>query len=161
MKSRFPLINVIVSLKQGKSRSVLPLYFLIVFTCLFIIAKSFYQPARNVGLNQFHFKNSFWTWSAIQVVPAMYNYANEFILSSESLHGKNLNNVKDLDDIHFYFWTNHYPLRILTFTTGRHWFLKNTHVNHVALRSRYQDQTLVSHFVLKHKDKEMWIYPDE
>lgn len=106
------------------------------------------RRGRELLLRAHHLRvEPFVAWSALQVLPSMYNYANRVWVSSVPLDDLTL--VSDgsrSEGVHTE-WVNHYPPRVITFGIGRAILMNENQSLHYYLQSRFCDTQVDSHFI--------------
>lgn len=74
-----------------------------------------------------------------QIVPSMYNFANEIWISKDPLN-------EALPERTLHLWVNHYPLRTIYFTNNRRKLSSDCALYHVKTRSQYREQSMESFY---------------
>lgn len=104
---------------------------------------NFVPAMQKQAMRKFHYKLSpFYEWAAWQLIPSMYSFHNEILLSPSML-------VSDfslpLDKDVLRLSVNHYPMRIVTYSLSRSQLFVRMPF-YVYLRSSFRDQSIVSSY---------------
>ena len=95
-------------------------------------------------------------WAVNQPIPAMYNFANEIWIGNRPK-----NAVEGLPAPakfkYGYIWINHYPLRVITFTSYRWMTLKDKDYKYISLRSKYKNSFVETCYYLNVKDGRIYM----
>lgn len=127
-----PLLNALKTLKGSPIRGLRIFYGVVGVFYIVIACKFFIIPLQKESLKQFHLKTqNFPQWALMQLVPSMYNYQNEYWW--EGYHG----------------WTNHFPLRVVTFSFYRPQIYTSMPGKLIKVQSTYQKQSLESSYYFK------------
>ena len=139
-----PLIQSLKRLDIKKDREAVYFYSVILLISVFISCIVFLPSAQKIAMRKFHLNvRPFGQWAALQFVPAMYNFHNDISISfyplqySEMIPSPSVRNVV----------VNHYPLRIIYFTTNRKSVVFKKPL-YVYLHSVYRGQELVTVYEL-------------
>lgn len=138
------------------SRTTVVFYSLIAVAALFLMAQVLLQPVRQLVLKQFHLKhNHFTTFALVHFIPPMYSFTNEVWYSHNLMDFQALDKGDYRPGEAIQFWFNHYPLRVVTFSSiPRPTFHNQTKPQYLYVRSRYLDQVEQNIYRLK-KDGEI------
>jgi hypothetical protein len=161
-----PLLKVLKTIGLRKNPGTYCFFLVILFVVILLLAKATCPTVRRQCMRQFHLTSpDFGRWSALQLIPAMYSFGNEFWYATRSITDEDLAKENSSEVTHA--WLNHYPLRIMTFSTSRHYINLGGALDYITIRSGYQSDELTSHYVVERvKDgfelkllKEQWASP--
>ena len=93
-----------------------------------------------MALNRFHLQTeSFFGWSVQQVIPAMYNFENQFEFQADrTVPAKVVEFAKTTRQL------NHFPIRIVTFFDSRYGLFHDGNGAQLQFTSRYRGQQLIT-----------------
>ena len=141
-----PLIQSLKFLSFNPKRSVSIFYgvlFCIVLLCMSI---NFFPSAQKIAMRKFHLTlRPFSIWALWQFVPSMYNFHNELFVTTEplplSLKGRDGQEV-------LHFSVNHYPLRMIYFTSSRRSAFMSPSL-YLYLRSVYRQEEITTSYLIQ------------
>jgi hypothetical protein len=111
------------------------------------------RRGRELLLRAHHLRvEPFVAWSALQILPSMYNYANRVWVSSIPLNDLTLASDGSLPEVIHTEWVNHYPPRVITFGNGRAILMNANQSLHYYVQSRFCDTQVDSHFIAGPRD---------
>lgn len=136
-------------------------YSFIGFVYLLIVLKAVCVPVERMFLKQYHLAaSSFPQWAITQIVPSMYNFANEFYLTQKPiLSSESLASLVASDQLITHAWFNHYPLRQISFGLYRAGLFFPPVRKFIYLRSRYRDQEFISAYTLETTSRGLVVKP--
>ena len=125
----------------------------------FVLALKLFVPSiQRKFIEQFHHvRTPFGAWALMQFVPWMYNCGNEVWISVSPLSSEVVANSVPPGVYHT--WLNHHPLRIVTFALYRNIFFDGAEKRFLMARSRYQNQEVVSLYILQRTNQGLVIQP--
>ena len=116
---------------------------LILATTVVLLGIVIAPPVRTEMMKKFHLRSrSYGLWCVLQIIPSMYNFANEVWVSATPLTWSQLEKGEEIPNT-AHVWTNHYPIQVLTYWERQLYFRGNG-LTYVYLRSRYRESTLYS-----------------
>lgn len=125
------------------SRSGALLVGLVSLAALILVGVAVMPLVRAEVMKKFHLRaRSYGMWCALQLLPSMYNFANEVWITGAPLQREQLEQGREIPNT-AHFWTNHYPIQVLTYWE-RQLYYRGNGLTYVYLRSRYRDSTLYS-----------------
>ena len=102
----------------------------------------FFGSVQRTALNRFHLQTKpFLVWSVQQTVPSIYNFKNEFDFETDAE-----NPSAKLQAFAAAKTVNHFPMRVVTFADCRFVFFHEGEGGNLTVRSRFQDQELVTYW---------------
>jgi hypothetical protein len=135
-----PLIESLRRLEARKDSGALGLYLVMFFIFVFLSCLPFSATVQKMAMSKFHLTlRPFGRWAAVQFVPSMYNFQNEFYWSFDPGLSQGLRGVN-------HYTVNHYPLRLLFFTTDRRPMLSSRPL-YLYLRSTYRGRERVTSYL--------------
>ncbi len=136
------LIKTIVNQRDCSSGTLIALILVIALWLAFLPFVKFVQQAT---LNRYHLQTgSFSLWAIQQVIPAIYNFENEYFFKSDE-------ETPDPEIIEFTKtkMINHFPLRVITYYNSRYILFHNGNGGDLTVRSHYQDLELETHWRIR------------
>ncbi len=141
-----PLVESLKILFKKGNRSLSCLYGILLILLLFIVSINFVSSTRSLIMRKFHpGAQSFGRWALCQLVPSMYNFKNEILISPQSLPLDFRGHVS-LDLVRF--TVNHYPMRMIYFNNSRLPCAGHSPY-YVYLRSKFRGHELISSYVVQ------------
>ncbi len=136
-------------------------YGLIGIVSVFLIAQVFVKPVRDLVLRQFHLRHqNFATFALVHFIPPMYSFTNQVWYSHRQLDFDDLEKGRYNSDEAIGFWFNHYPLRIVTFSSiPRPTFHHQAQPQYLYVRSKYLHDSLLTIYTLDKNEKGLTIVP--
>lgn len=107
-----------------------------------LVCLPFVDAVKRIALNRFHLQTgTFLAWSAQQMVPSIYNFENEIFFETDTQSpSPNVIAFASATTV------NHFPMRVVTFFDGRYLFFHDGSGGDLIVRSRYQDQELITYW---------------
>lgn len=126
-------------------------YVLLAFAAVILLAQPFSPAVQRIRLKQFHLQQeSFGLFALMHFVPPMYSFANEIWYTDRLADFHEIESQEDTTEETLHYWLNHYPTRIVSFSTfGRQKFFDTAGRHYLYLRSRYRDTTLRTVYELR------------
>ena len=122
---------------------------------IFLTYLPFSVSAQRLIVGKFHLTlRPFSRWAAAQMIPSMYNLKNEMAVSLNPFADGNMELISDQAMHHGV--VNHYPMRIVFFTTNRQSMVFHQPV-YVYLRSSYRGREFGTEYLLVTTPKNMHI----
>lgn len=130
-------------LRKDPQRPTMIFYAVLLALMMCLVSIHFFPQAQKQAMRKFHYTpRPFYEWAAWQLIPSMYSFHNEILLSPRMLVSDFILPV-DRDVIRMS--VNHYPLRIATYNLSRSQLFVRMPF-YVYLKSSFRDQTIVSSY---------------
>lgn len=154
MKNHLNHIALVRYFRQAVNSKDIPtvsFYSIIMLISFFLISLPFCPWSQQQIMEKFHLRSSsFFKWSALQFVPSMYNFANEFWLTPTPLSKDILEKREEAPQTSRHMWVNHYPLRLMTFSlTQRRKLFQSKGTHLIYLKSSFRDNTMISAYKIE------------